>query len=254
MPRNAIALDNLSRAFPDKTEAQCRAIRRNMWDQLFRTAAEGASIDRYCDFDPQTGLGQYMTVRGGEHAIALRNDGKAGLVFTAHIGNWELLPAAAAKIGLDISSLYRPPNIAAFAALIERTRARNVGALVPSRPGAAFALASILAKGGHVGVLVDQKFISRSRVQVKFFGRPANASPLLAKLARNFDCPVHGARMIRQSGGRHLLEITGPIELPRDQAGRVDVAGATQMIASVVEGWVREHPEQWLWVHRRWQI
>jgi KDO2-lipid IV(A) lauroyltransferase len=77
---------------------------------------------------------------------------------------------------------------------------------------------------------------------------------LLARLARRFDgCPVHGARAIRLPGGRFRLEITEEIALPRNEAGRVDVEAATALVNRIVEGWVREHPGQWLWMHRRWR-
>ncbi|WP_204280110.1 LpxL/LpxP family acyltransferase, partial [Raoultella ornithinolytica] len=83
---------------------------------------------------------------------------------------------------------------------------------------------------------------------VTFFGRPAKANPTAAKLAREFDCPVHGARVIRLPGNRYRLEATEEIVLPRDAEGRIDVKGAMQAMTDVVEGWVREHPEQWLWL------
>jgi len=64
---------------------------------------------------------------------------------------------------------------------------------------------------------------------------------------------VHGVRVIRLPGQRFRLELTPPLELPRDAAGEIDVQGAIAMMTAVVEGWVREHPEQWLWMHRRWR-
>jgi KDO2-lipid IV(A) lauroyltransferase len=90
-------------------------------------------------------------------------------------------------------------------------------------------------------------------VPVTFLGRPALANPLLAKLARHFDCPVHGVRVIRLPHHRFRLELTPPLDLPRDPDGQVNVAGAVAMMQGVVEGWVREYPEQWLWMHRRWR-
>ena len=70
---------------------------------------------------------------------------------------------------------------------------------------------------------------------------------------RHDDCPVHGARSIRLPNGRFRLEITDELVLPRDQNGDVDIRGTTELVTRVVEGWVREYPEQWLWMHRRWK-
>ena len=114
-----------------------------------------------------------------------------------------------------------------------------------------FRLASVLERGAHVGMLVDPHF-SRG-VDVMFFGRPCKANPLIARLARRFKCPIHGARVIRLPGYRFRFELTDEVEPTRDADGRIDVTGTMQIITSVVEGWIREYPDQWLWLHRRWR-
>ena len=88
---------------------------------------------------------------------------------------------------------------------------------------------------------------------IEFLGRPALANPLVGKLARNFDCPVYPARCIRLPGGRFRIELQAPLDIPRNEKDQVDVAKLTQMINDVVAGWVREHPAQWLWLHKRWR-
>jgi KDO2-lipid IV(A) lauroyltransferase len=135
--------------------------------------------------------------------------------------------------------------------LVAEIRRETMGDMEASRPGAAFALRERLEQGGHLGMLIDQHF-SRG-VPVPFLGRTAVTNPLLAVLARQFDCPVHGARAIRLPGHRFRLELTPPLDLPRDEEGRIDIAGATAAMTAVVEGWVLEYPEQWLWMHRRWR-
>ena len=79
-------------------------------------------------------------------------------------------------------------------------------------------------------------------------------STFFATLARQYECPVHGVRAIRLPGNRLHVELTPPIDLPRDADGLIDVIAATQKINDIVEGWVREHPEQWLWLHDRWRM
>jgi Kdo2-lipid IVA lauroyltransferase/acyltransferase len=73
------------------------------------------------------------------------------------------------------------------------------------------------------------------------------------RLARQFDCAVHGVRVIRLPKSRFRVELTDPIELARDNEGRIDIQPSMQIIMSIIEGWIREHPEQWLWLHRRWR-
>ena len=73
-------------------------------------------------------------------------------------------------------------------------------------------------------------------------------------MARQSECPIYGLRVIRlPDRNRFRIDITDPIEPPRDADGRVDVQGTMQAITNVIEGWVREYPEQWLWLHRRWR-
>ena len=100
-------------------------------------------------------------------------------------------------------------------------------------------------------MLVDQYYVRG--VEVTFFGRRTMANPLLARLARHFDSPIHGTRVIRLPGHRFRGELTDAIAPARDAEGKIDIAGTMQIITGVVEGWIREHPEQWLWQHRRWR-
>ena len=100
-------------------------------------------------------------------------------------------------------------------------------------------------------MLIDQYYVQG--VDVTFFGRRTKANPMLARLARHVECPIHGARMIRMPDHTFRAEITDAIEPTRDSQGRIDVQGTMQIVTNVVEDWVREHPEQWLWLHRRWR-
>ena len=101
-------------------------------------------------------------------------------------------------------------------------------------------------------MLVDQHMTKG--VEVIFFGRRCRANPLIAMIARQSEAPIHGLRVVRKPDRNSFwVEITEPIATPRDADGRIDISGTMQAITSVVEAWVREHPEQWLWLHRRWR-
>jgi KDO2-lipid IV(A) lauroyltransferase len=78
-------------------------------------------------------------------------------------------------------------------------------------------------------------------------------NPTLGQFARRTEYAIHGARAIRLPGGRFRLDVTEALATPRDVDGKIDIAGTMQLITSVIESWVREHPEQWLWMHRRWR-
>ena len=253
LPAHRVALDNLRHAFPDMDEAERRRVLRESWDNLGRTACEYVHMDRIWDFDearPNTGRIQ-IAPEVTERFDRLRTDGKPALIFAAHLANWELPAVAAARHGLQAAVLYRRPNNPFVARDVLALRAGSMGELIPAGVAAPVRMMEALDRGLHVGMLVDQRFGRGPRVE--FLGRPAASNPLLARLARRFDCPVHGARAIRLPGGRFRLEITEEVALPRDASGRVDVEAATALVNGVVAGWVREHPGQWLWMHRRWR-
>ena len=130
-------------------------------------------------------------------------------------------------------------------------RRRSTVAFIPADADAPFKIKSALRRGAWIGLLVDEHY--PGGVDGEFFGRACKTTPILARLARQFDCPVYGGRMVRVPGGKFRLDITDPIALPRDAAGKVDVAATTRLITAVIEGWVREYPEQWLWLLRRWR-
>jgi KDO2-lipid IV(A) lauroyltransferase len=237
---------------PEKSEAERRAIALGAWDNLGRTGAEYPHLGHLFDFDPDSAAPGRTEVDGIEHFLSLRDDGKPGLVFSAHLANWELPAICAARFGLDTTAVFRAPNDPAIARVLHEIRSGTMGNLEAARQGAAFAMQGALEKGGHLGMLIDQHFTRG--VIVNFMGRPALVNPVLGKFARRFDCPVHGVRVIRLPGHRFRLELTPPLDLPRDANGEIDVPGAMQAMSRVVEGWVRERPEQWLWMHRRWRV
>lgn len=252
LPQHRIALANARAAFPRKSEAEIRAIVTGAWDNLGRTGAEYAHLSALFDYDPERPHAGRIEVQGAEHFEALREGGGPGLIFSAHLANWELPAICAAKFGLDATAVFRAPNDAAVGRIVHEVRSQTMGGLEAARPGAAFAMQGILERGGHLGMLIDQHFTRG--VVVDFLGRPALANPVMAKFARRFECPVHGVRVIRLPRHRFRLELTPPLALPRDPDGQIDVQGAMQAMTAVVAAWVREHPEQWLWMHRRWRL
>lgn len=253
LSEHEIGRANLTAAFPEKSAAEIEDILLGVWDNLGRVAAEFAHLDRLWDLDPAHPERSRMSGSDEtyQRMLKLRDDGKPALVFSAHLANWELAAVAATSFGLDTTVLYRRPNIIAIADAVIRMRAGIMGDLIPTGLEAPVRIAQALERGSHVGMLVDQHYTRG--VDVTFFGRPAGTNPLIARLARHFDCPIHGLRVVRQPGHRFRFDLTEPIEPARDAEGKIDVQLTMQRITDVVEGWVREHPEQWLWLHRRWR-
>ncbi|ANH04407.1 lipid A biosynthesis lauroyl acyltransferase [Shinella sp. HZN7] len=250
--RHTLTLTNLRNAFPEKTEAEIAAIALDAWGNMGRLAAEYVFLDRLFDFDPARTAPGRIEVSGIPLFVDLRDNPRPFIVFTAHTGNFELLPVAGASFGLDVTVLFRPPNNPYVADKVFEFRRARMGDLVPSHAGSSFTLARKLEAGGPVGVLVDQKF--NKGLHTTFFGRKVQTNPLLAKLVRQFDCEVYPARCIRLPGNRYRLELEPAMDIPRKENGAVDVDATAQMLNDKVEQWVREYPGQWLWYHDRWNI
>jgi len=250
-PRTKQARANLKLAFPDKPGDEIEEILRQMWGNLGRTAAEYVYLDKIFDFDDKNpGAGRFEISGIENFEKMLRHKGPA-VCFTGHTGNWEILPVGSAAYGVNITALFRPPNNKFIARHLLSARKTAMGHTVPSKAGASWALASVMDEGGKVGVLVDQFF--RKGIPIEFFGHETLANPLLAKLVRHYDCPVFPARCIRLPHGRFRLEVQPPLTVPRLPNGAVDVTELTKKVSAVVENWVREYPEQWLWLHKRWR-
>jgi len=163
----------------------------------------------------------------------------------------EIPGLAAVAHGLDAAILYRRPNIASADRIIQEMRQVKMGTLIAAGRDAPLRLAEALQSGQHVAILVDQYLTGG--VEVTFFGRKTRANPMLARLLRQVECPIHGVRIIRLPNNRFRAELSEEVKPVRDAAGAIDIQGTMQAVTSVVEGWVREYPDQWLWLHRRWR-
>jgi len=244
---------NLTAAFPEKSSQEIEAILAGVWDNLGRLGAEFAHLDHIWEHDPAFPEKSRIEILPRTHELfaQLRLDGKPALIFAGHLGNWELPAVAAVAHGLDAAILFRRPNSASANKIIEELRAVKMGTLIPAGRDAPIKLAEALRNGQHVAILVDQYF--SNGVDVTFFGRKTKANPILARLLRQIECPVHGVRIIRLPGHRFRAELSDEVKPVRDASGQIDVQGTMQVITSVIEGWIREYPDQWLWLHRRWR-
>jgi KDO2-lipid IV(A) lauroyltransferase len=249
--QHKMALGNIAASFPERSAAEHRRIRALMWDNLGRMIAESVHFEELTKLDAALGLAPRLAERGlARHLEELRNNKRGAIYFSAHLANWELVPAAAAMVGVPASILFRRPVSDTLAAGLGRLRETPLHRFVDSDRGAAFDLANALERGEHIGVMMDLKWPG---VILPFLGRPASNNPIVGRLARSFEVPVYGVRVVRMPSSNFLLEITEAVELPRDAEGRIDADGVTAAVNSVIEGWVREHPEQWFWVYDRWR-
>jgi KDO2-lipid IV(A) lauroyltransferase len=249
-----IGREQLRAAFPEKSDTEIEAILGGVWDNLGRIAIEFAHLDDFCveGFGRRTPDVITYPPESKERHDWITKSGKATIGFAAHLANWELPGVGAKLIGVKSAVLYRRPNIGAVNDVIVKLREPLMGELIPTGLDAPVRLARLLQSGIHVGMLADQHY--SKGVEVTFFGRRCLANPLIAMLARQTELPIYGMRVVRKEDGNSFWgEVSEPVEPVRDADGRVDIKGTMQAITTVIEGWIRQYPEQWLWLHRRWR-
>jgi Kdo2-lipid IVA lauroyltransferase/acyltransferase len=244
----------LRAAFPEKSDAEIEKILAGVWDNLGRIAIEFAHLDEFSvdGFGTPTPDAITYPPESKERYDWIMKSGRATIGFAAHLANWELPGVGAKLIGAKSAVLFRRPNIGAVSDVIIKLREPLMGQLIPTGLDAPVKLARLLQSGVHVGMLADQHY--SKGVEVTFFGRPCLANPLIAMLARQTELPIYGMRVVRNPDGNSFWgEVSDPVEPVRGADGRVDIKGTMQAVTSVIEGWIRQYPEQWLWLHRRWR-
>ena len=249
-----IGRDQLRAAFPEKSDAEIEAILGGVWDNLGRIAIEFAHLDEFsvAGAGPATPDAITYPPESQERYDRIMKSGRPTIGFAAHLANWELPGVGAKLIGAKSAVLFRRPNIGAVSDIIIKLREPLMGQLIATGLDAPVKLARLLQSGSHVGMLADQHY--SKGVEVTFFGRPCLANPLVAMLARQTELPIHGMRVVRNPDGNSFWgEVSDPVEPVRGADGRIDIKGTMQAVTAVIEGWVRQYPEQWLWLHRRWR-
>jgi Kdo2-lipid IVA lauroyltransferase/acyltransferase len=220
-------------------EEKARVIAKGHWNNLGRVMAEYPHL--------KTIATHHVTFRGLEHLIRLRDDGKGGILFGAHLGNWEVIPHALLHhTGLAMHPVYRAPNNPYVDKRLHAYRAPK-GSLTPyskSRQGMV-GMVKALKSGEHLGLLIDQKY--NEGVEANFFGIPAMTGTAFIELAIKYDCPLVPIRCIRENNG-FIIEACTPIATKNREV--MDVLNDAH---ALLEKWIKQYPDQWLWLHRRWK-
>lgn len=239
-----VTLANLDRAYGDTlTRAEKRKIFWGVVDNIALMAAEFGHVQRI-----SRGKSDAMiTVEGAEHVE--RNRGY--LCIGAHMGNWELMPHVMASRGYKVAGVVRHFDAPAVDRAIDRTRTEG-GIVTIFKDNAGRAIFQRLKEGFLVGILVDQSPRDNG-VPVTFFGEPCWATVAPVMIAVRAKAPVLPVALTRSGPGRFTLRFYPPLEMERTGDPRADLVRNTQRCQDAIEQMVRETPEQWLWLHRRWK-
>ncbi len=242
---SARARRNLRLAFPEIGAAEMARIVRGMWDNLGRVAAEYPHIGEIAA--PESGRIDWVD---SAPVRAMRDRGTAGILVSAHLGNWEVMTAAAIQRGLDMTIIVREPNNPFVRPMIERLRAVAGGERAPKGIRGAKAAFEALRQGRVLGLLYDQKM--NDGVAVPFFGIEAMTPAAPAQLALRLGCPLVPVRVERVGPARFRLGSYEALALPDSGDRQADTVAVMTALNEILEGWIRDKPEQWLWLHRRW--
>lgn len=246
---HGIALFNLQLAFPDWTLAQRERVIDGMVRQIGWMIGEFSRFPKYT----RATIEKLVAIDGAENFAAAQQRGRGVLFLTGHMSAWELAPFAHALYGHPLHFLVRPIKNRRVDALINGYRCLS-GNQPIDKNRAARAMLKVLGDGGTVGILADHNTSIEEGVFVDFFGVPASTTSGLARIALRTDAAVvPGFLCWDEAAGKYRLQFGPAVELIRTGDEDEDVRENTQQFTHIIEEYVRAHPEQWVWIHKRWK-
>ena len=243
-----LARSNLNKAFPDLKTAEIEKILDDMWDNLGRIVGEFS----HCCRMGKGEIVKHATIdaKSLKNLENVKNSKNGGIIFSAHIGNWEIGPKFFLHHGINVKTVYRPLNNE----IVDKvtSQARKVD-LIPKNTKGNKQIINEIKNGNYIIILVDQKITDG--ISVPFFHDNALTSASIAKLALKYDIPLIPARSIRIGKEFNFkIEIEDAVKFDKtDAITEEQVFNLTKKINEKLESWIREYPAQWFWVHNRWK-
>lgn len=239
---------NLRIAFPDWNEDQRKSVIRGMLRNLAWMAAEFARLPKYT----KKNIEQIFVLDGHENFLEGQGRGKGVLYLTGHIGAWELSSFAQALYGHPLHYMARPIENRHIDALVNRYRCLSGNRPIFKNESARVTL-KVLKEAGTIGILADQNTMPEEAVFVDFFGKAASTTTGIARLALHTDAAVVPGYAVWDEGlGKYRLRFEPPVELIRTSDEERDILENTRKFTKVLENIIRKYPDQWVWVHGRW--
>jgi len=237
------AMRNLDMALPELSAEERRRIADGVFRSIARLLVAFARLPRIRRENVQ----EWIRYEGYEHFEHALDRGRGVLVATGHLGNWELSAFAHALLTAPMHIVVRPLDNPRLDALVARRRTLSANRIIEKKDFARGILKA-LAANQAVGILIDQNTSPEYGVFVDFFGIPACANAGFARIAAHSGAAVvPGCALWSEGEGRYVLRFYPPVEITGD------VQADTQRLHQQLERTIREHPDQWLWIHRRWK-
>src|SRR5215510_3949564 len=240
---------NLKLAFPEISALERQRLVRGCFENLGRLLA---IFSHFTKRDPAP-LKRLIQAEGLEHLAAAKNRGRGIILFTGHVGAWELTSFGMSLLGHPFSFLVRRIDNPKIEELIDQARMHHGNRTIDKR-FAAREMLQILQTGGVLGLLVDLNALDREGIFVDFFNVPASTTFILAKLALRTGADVLPLFALWDKAQQKiLLKLDQPVTFERTDNEDENVRRLTQSFTNVVEDYIRSYPDQWLWIHRRWK-
>jgi KDO2-lipid IV(A) lauroyltransferase len=245
-----VALQNLHTAFgQEKLEGEILEIAKKSFQNL---GMMGVEFFRLPKMDVET-FKKKVTIEGLESYEKALEGKKGILLLLSHFGNWELMGLMSKVLGNPIAVIARPLKKNRWVNQLVAEVRSGTGLEVISTKNASRKVIRTLSQNRLVGILIDQRAKRSEGVWVDFFGKKAPSTPALAVLAMRTKAPVLPVFMIRNGYQKHRLIIQGPLQLVETGDVKKDVETNTQLLHDTLESMIRQYPDQWFWVHRRWE-
>ena len=244
-----VGLRNLALAYPEMSERDRRHLLRGEFISLGRQLAEVCLFPRYT----RDNIENIIVYDGFENFEQAYARGKGVLFLTGHLGAWELSAFAHSLHGHPLSIVMRSLDNPYVDALLERYRTMH-GNRTVDKDDFVRGLLSAMRKGETVGILMDTNMTPPQGVFVDFFGIPTCTASGLARIALRTDAVVvPGFTVWDRKRRKYVLRFEPAVELIRSEDNEADIIANTAKFTKVIEAFIRQYPDQWLWVHRRWK-
>jgi len=244
----SVTLDNLRSSFKDKSEEEIYEIARSVFQNFGKSAIEFIRSERFF----KDGIEKNFRIINIEAYDRALSKGKGLLLLTGHCGSWELLALAQSVRKPPFGVVARPMDNPYMEELVTKIRTRYGNFMIGKKWGMKEILKTV-SDGGTVGILLDQNVARKEGVFVDFFGRPACTNKGMALIAARTKAPVIPAFIRRVDSGLHEIHIGDEIPLLDTGDKEADLTANTQAYTKAIENFIRQYPDQWFWVHRRWK-
>lgn len=249
--RRRVAIENIARVYPELDPASHRRLARASFQHLGMALCDSLSIARFGPVE----LCRRLTLDGLEHLERARRRGTGVCVMSGHLGCWEVAADVLGLYGGGFQVVARRLDNPWLDRELSRLRERFGNQLIAKR-GTLRQLFQIVREGGRLGILIDQRVRAKEGIVVPFFGHPAVASPVLARISLRTGAPVVPIFGYALPGGRYRVVLYPPIEPgdARPEPGEDESVALTRRYLERVESEIRRAPGQWMWMHDRWKI